>query len=125
MSRKNEQTRRASSPWRSQESASTKPANHVTEAAPILRREYPGPLPTRFDIGALESYPHRADVTAGHASTAVGDTASAEAGVVLVYSVERWNGGPGKGGPGKGGRGRYRIVSVDGSGYPDHRGPVD
>ncbi|MFD7011174.1 hypothetical protein [Rhodococcus jostii] len=39
---------------------------------------------------------------------------------VLVYTVERWNGGPGKDG-----RGRYRIVRVDESGKPIPQSPVD
>jgi len=39
---------------------------------------------------------------------------------VLVYTVERWNGGPGKDG-----RGRYRSVRVDESGHHLPQSPVD
>lgn len=62
----------------------------VTEATPILRREYPGPLPSRFDIEALESYSHLDDVTAGHAGTTVKfDVASGGSGSPLMrYDVE-------------------------------------
>ncbi len=62
----------------------------VTEAAPILRREYPGPVPSRFDIEALESYSHLDDVTAGHAGTAVDPVAgSGGSGSPLMrYDVE-------------------------------------
>lgn len=62
----------------------------VTEAAPILRREYPGPLPSRFDIEALESYSHLDDVTAGHAGNTV-DPAAESGGSgspVMRYDIE-------------------------------------
>ncbi|RZL73209.1 MAG: hypothetical protein EOP32_37220 [Rhodococcus sp. (in: high G+C Gram-positive bacteria)] len=41
----------------------------VTHATPILRREYSRPIPSRFEIEALEPYSHLDDVTAGHADT--------------------------------------------------------
>ncbi|MGV9867248.1 RAMP superfamily CRISPR-associated protein [Rhodococcus koreensis] len=59
----------------------------VTEATPILRREYLGPIPSRFDIEALESYSHLDDVTAGHAGTVV-DPAAGSGSPVMRYDIE-------------------------------------
>ena len=62
----------------------------VTEATPILRRTYEGPIPSRFDIEALESYSHLDDVTAGHAGTTV-DTDAETGGSgspVMRYDIE-------------------------------------
>ena len=62
----------------------------VTEATPILRRTYPGPIPSRFDIEALESYSHLDDVTTGHAGTTVDpDSGSGGSGSpVMRYDIE-------------------------------------
>ena len=62
----------------------------VTEAAPILRRQYPGPIPSRFDIEALESYSHLDDVTAGHAGTTVDPDAETggSGSAVMRYDIE-------------------------------------
>ncbi|WP_009480256.1 RAMP superfamily CRISPR-associated protein [Rhodococcus sp. JVH1] len=61
----------------------------VTEATRILRRTYEGPIPSRFDIEALESYSHL-DVTASHAGTTV-DTDAETGGSgspVMRYDIE-------------------------------------
>ncbi|QYA99727.1 hypothetical protein I1A62_00630 (plasmid) [Rhodococcus sp. USK10] len=63
----------------------------VTEATPILRRSYEGqPIPSRFDIEALESYSHLDDVIAGHAGTTVDpEAASGGSGSpVMRYDIE-------------------------------------
>ncbi|MDV6247034.1 hypothetical protein [Rhodococcus opacus] len=62
----------------------------VTEAMPILRRTYEEPIPSRFDIEALESYSHLDDVTAGHAGTTVDLDAGAggSGSPVMRYDIE-------------------------------------
>lgn len=62
----------------------------VTEATPILRRTYEGPIPSRFDIEALESYSHLDDVTAGHAGTTVDPDAETggSGSPVMRYDIE-------------------------------------
>lgn len=62
----------------------------VTEATPILRRTYEGPIPSRFDIEALESYSHLDDVTAGHAGTTVDPNAGTggSGSPVMRYDLE-------------------------------------
>ncbi|WP_213578559.1 RAMP superfamily CRISPR-associated protein [Rhodococcus sp. USK13] len=60
----------------------------VTEAAPILRRQYPGPLPSRFDIEALESYSHLDDVATGRNLTDPTDDGSGSGSPVMRYDIE-------------------------------------